>query len=100
MSEQTPTTTEEVRQEIIRLATAGLPADAPERIQAAIDAVTWFDAWLATMNTPDVDQRTTNVTRVEVIDGPERAYVKYGTSIELLSFQDDDRTLKVFLRSR
>ena len=40
------------------------------------------------------------VTRVEVIDGEGRSYVKYGVEDIELSFQDDDTTLKIFLKSR
>jgi hypothetical protein len=36
------------------------------------------------------------VTRFEVIDKDGRAYVRHGVSVEL-SFQDDGRTLKVFV---
>lgn len=43
------------------------------------------------------------VTRFEVIDhtknGEGRVLVKYGVSVEL-SYQDDNRTLKVFLTDR
>ena len=40
------------------------------------------------------------VTRVEVIDDNGRSYVKYLNDDELawLSFQDDNRTLKVFIQ--
>jgi hypothetical protein len=41
-----------------------------------------------------VEQDT--VTRFEVIDETGRAYVRYGVKIDL-SFQDDGRTLKVFV---
>jgi hypothetical protein len=39
------------------------------------------------------------VTRIEVIDETGRSYVRYGVSVEL-SYQDEGRTLKVFVRSR
>jgi hypothetical protein len=39
------------------------------------------------------------VTRFEVIDETGRAYVKHHVEIEL-SYQDDGRTLKVFVRPR
>jgi hypothetical protein len=39
------------------------------------------------------------VTRFEVIDQGGRALVRYGVSVAL-SYQDDGRTLKVFLRER
>ena len=39
------------------------------------------------------------VTRFEVVDKDGRAYVRHGVSVEL-SFQDDGRTLKVFVGAR
>lgn len=39
------------------------------------------------------------VTRFEVIDETSRAYVRHGVVVEL-SYQDDGRTLKVFVRVR
>jgi hypothetical protein len=39
------------------------------------------------------------VTRFEVIDETGRVYVRYGILAEL-SFQDEDRTLKIFVKSR
>lgn len=39
------------------------------------------------------------VTRFEVIDETGRAYVRYDISAEW-DFQDDDRTLKVFIKPR
>lgn len=41
-----------------------------------------------------------DVTRVEVIDGTGRGYVKYLNDEQYawLSFQDDNRTLKVFIQ--
>lgn len=41
-----------------------------------------------------------HVTRVEVIDGTGRGYVKYLNDEQYawLSFQDDSRTLKVFIQ--
>ena len=45
------------------------------------------------------------VTRVEIIDHSEgvpmhhaRAYVKYGAKKVEISFQDDNRTLKIFIK--
>ena len=38
------------------------------------------------------------VTRLEVIDETGRVYVKYGVAVEL-SYQDEGKTLKVFVRS-
>jgi hypothetical protein len=43
--------------------------------------------------------RARKVTRFEVIDESGRVYVKYGVEVEL-SYQDDGRTLKVFVRSK
>jgi hypothetical protein len=43
--------------------------------------------------------RARKVTRFEVIDESGRIYVKYGVEVEL-SYQDDGRTLKVFVRSK
>lgn len=37
------------------------------------------------------------VTRLEVIDENGRAYTKYNIDNVDLSFQDDDRTLKIFI---
>ena len=42
------------------------------------------------------EPNTSKVNRFEVIDDNGRLLVKYGVKVEL-SFQDDDRTLKVFL---
>lgn len=39
------------------------------------------------------------VTRFEVIDENGRSYVQYGVHVQL-SYQDDNRTLKVFLTPR
>jgi len=47
---------------------------------------------------PDFDSKLfEKVTRVEVIDANGRSYVIYGVGDILLSLQDDDRTLKIFL---
>lgn len=40
--------------------------------------------------------KTDKVTRFEVIDKDGRAYVRHNIKVEL-SFQDDERTLKVFI---
>ena len=40
-----------------------------------------------------------NLTRIEVIDETGRAYVRRGVSVTL-SYQDDGRTLKVFVKER
>lgn len=42
---------------------------------------------------------TDYVTRFEVIDANGRVYVRYDVSVEL-QYQDDGRTLKVFVHSR
>ena len=39
------------------------------------------------------------VTRVEVIDSDGRSYVKYNVSDVSISVQDEERTLKVFLKN-
>lgn len=39
------------------------------------------------------------VTRVEVIDSNGRSYVKYDVKDVSISVQDDERTLKVFLKN-
>jgi hypothetical protein len=44
-------------------------------------------------------EKASRVTRFEVIDETGRIYVKYGVEVEL-SYQDDGRTLKVFVRSK
>ena len=38
------------------------------------------------------------ITRVEVIDGAGRSYSKLNVKDVELSFQDDERTLKIFLK--
>jgi len=43
------------------------------------------------------DNSTSKVTRVEVIDETGRVYTKWNCSVEL-SYQDDGRTLKVFVK--
>jgi hypothetical protein len=44
---------------------------------------------------------TDNVTRVEVIDQDGRSYVNWDDNNKVkLSFQDDGRTLKVFISNR
>ena len=40
------------------------------------------------------------VTRVEVIDKDGRAYTNYDVSMCELMLQDDDRTLKIFLKEK
>lgn len=42
---------------------------------------------------------TEKITRFEVIDETGRIVVRYGVDVQL-SFQDDDRTLKVFLSKK
>ena len=46
-----------------------------------------------------LQQTFPNVTRVEVIDSNGRTYVKYGVSDVSISLQDNERTLKVFLKN-
>jgi hypothetical protein len=38
------------------------------------------------------------VTRVEVIDNKGRSYVKYGVEEVVYQLQDNDKTLKLFIR--
>jgi len=49
------------------------------------------------MTTKDRRIRDKGVSRFEVVDETGRLIVKYGVSVELL-YQDDGKTLKVFLR--
>ena len=44
------------------------------------------------------EQQFEKVTRVEIIDTNGRSYVKYGVTDIKFSLQDDDRTLKIFLK--
>lgn len=44
-------------------------------------------------------QHLDTVTRVEVIDENGRAWTTYNASNVLISMQDNDRTLKIFLKS-
>lgn len=57
--------------------------------------------WQLTDTPGDYDDLTGTVNRVEVIDDTGRVYVSgsiYGTPVRVkLSFQDSDRTLKVFV---
>jgi len=41
-----------------------------------------------------------DVTRVEVIDQHGRAYTAYEVSNVKISFQDNNRTLKIFLKNK
>jgi hypothetical protein len=50
----------------------------------------WFAKHITTL--PDV-------TRVEVIDNTGRAYSKWNVKDVQLSFQDGDKTLKIFLKN-
>lgn len=43
---------------------------------------------------------TSKVTRFEVIDETGRAMVKYSIEVDSILLQDENRTLKVFLRPR
>lgn len=45
-----------------------------------------------------MEDKLKTITRFEVIDNDGRSYIKYGVEDIRLSFQDDDRTLKVFLK--
>lgn len=46
-----------------------------------------------------VKQLLPKVTRVEVIDSNGRVYTQYDARDVSISFQDDARTLKIFLRN-
>lgn len=41
---------------------------------------------------------TENVTRVEIIDSNGRQYVNMDTKIDDIQLQDDNRTMKIFLK--
>jgi len=41
--------------------------------------------------------KTDKITRLEVIDGSGRAYIKHGADEVQLSLEDDGQTLKVFV---
>lgn len=53
----------------------------------------WIDAYTQCQE----DNNTQRVTRVEVVDETGRVYSKWDCSVEL-SYQDDGRTLKVFVK--
>jgi hypothetical protein len=53
----------------------------------------WIDGYTQCQE----DNNTSKVTRVEVVDETGRVYTKWDCSIEL-SYQDDGRTLKVFVK--
>jgi hypothetical protein len=46
----------------------------------------------------DIDLNLSEVTRVEVIDSSGRAYVALDIEEVELSLQDDDKTLKIFIK--
>lgn len=46
-----------------------------------------------------IDRSTIDVTRIEVIDKGGRVYVKYDKEVEL-SFQDNNTTLKIFVKDK
>jgi hypothetical protein len=58
-----------------------------------------IDAFNKRNSTADRRIRDKNINRFEVIDETGRVVVKYGVSVELL-YQDDGRTLKVFLKDK
>jgi len=55
----------------------------------------WIEGYTQCQNDMVKDQ---TVTRFEVIDENGRVYTKHNCTIEL-SYQDDSRTLKVFIKS-
>jgi hypothetical protein len=50
--------------------------------------------------TEQLNKKLEKVTRFEVIDDEGRAYVAYGVKVELLDFQDDGKTLKIFIKGK
>ena len=52
-------------------------------------------------STPDLsaEEKNNKITRLEVIDETGRAYVKYFDGSLELSYQDEGRTLKIFIRT-
>jgi hypothetical protein len=47
----------------------------------------------------NIDEKLKTVTRIEVIDEHGRSYVNWNANNKVqLSFQDNDRTLKVFIQ--
>jgi hypothetical protein len=66
-----------------------------------------MEIFVTQTNPPQPNRRvimdTSKVNRLEVIDETGRAYIKgsiYGTPVKVeLSFQDDGRTLKVFVEA-
>lgn len=50
-------------------------------------------------NTWFLEQLFPKVTRVEVIDSSGRAYTQYNVKDVQISIQDNERTLKVFLKN-
>ncbi len=53
--------------------------------------------WIEGYTQCQEDNNTSKVTRVEVVDETGRVYSKWDCKIEL-SYQDDGRTLKVFVK--
>jgi len=51
------------------------------------------------MNEPSI-MECLDVTRVEVIDQHGRAYTAYEVSNVKISFQDNNKTLKIFLKNK
>jgi hypothetical protein len=62
------------------------------------DKTLWYAKLIPTKQNEEYENMDKNkkVTRIEVIDKQGRQYVKWNCSIEL-SYQDDDRTLKIFV---
>lgn len=58
--------------------------------------------WNLADSTQEIENKTIYdlVTRVEVIDENGRSYTSYNITVDYLSLQDDNRTLKVFLSQR
>lgn len=91
----TPLTNEQLRAEITKI--IGSAADYVQGDQL----MALFNASLTAREVESQSSQTAKVNRLEVIDDTGGAYVKgsiYGTPVKVeLSYQDDNRTLKVFV---
>ena len=61
------------------------------------DSLSVQQALLQVWNECQENNNTSKITRVEVVDETGRVYSKWDCSVEL-SYQDDGRTLKVFVK--
>lgn len=55
-------------------------------------------AWSLIMN-EDLDVNLDKITRLEIIDENGRSYTKWGVTEVQFSVQDNERTLKIFLKT-